>query len=99
MLLYSSLKHAQAGLVSSLAKTLAPYGVTINNLAPGVIQTERNAEALADAVYAEKVRAAIPVGFFGESEDCLGAALLLCSEAGRYITGQTLFVDGGLTIA
>ncbi|MDF3057855.1 MAG: short-chain dehydrogenase [Rariglobus sp.] len=96
MLVYSSLKHAQTGLALGLARQLAPHGVTINNLAPGVIQTDRNTAALADAAYAEKVRAAIPAGFFGESADCAGAALLLCSDAGRYITGQNLFIDGGL---
>lgn len=96
MLVYSSLKHAQTGLVLGLAKQLAPHGVTINNLAPGVIRTDRNAAALADASYAEKVRAAIPAGFFGEPADCAGVALLLCADSGRYITGQTLFVDGGL---
>lgn len=96
MLVYSSLKHAQTGLVLGLAPQLAAHGVTVNNLAPGVIQTDRNSEALADAAYAAKVRAAIPAGFPGESADCVGAALLLCSDAGRYITGQTLFVDGGL---
>ncbi len=96
MLVYSSLKHAQTGLVLGLARQFAPDGVTINNLAPGVIKTDRNTIALSDAVYAEQLRAAIPAGYFGESTDCAGAALLLCSEAGRYITGQTLFVDGGL---
>lgn len=96
MLAYSTSKHAQTGLVLGLAATLAPRGVTINNLAPGVIATDRNADALSDPDYAAKVRAAIPCGFFGEPTDCAGAALLLCSDAGRYITGQTLFVDGGL---
>lgn len=99
MLVYSSLKHAQTGLALGLAKELAPHGVTLNNLAPGVIRTDRNATALADTGYAEKVRAAIPAGFFGESADCTGAALMLCSDAGRYITGQNLFVDGGLGLA
>lgn len=96
MLIYSSLKHAQTGLMLGLARQYASAGVTINNLAPGVILTDRNADALADADYAEKVRTAIPAGFFGEPTDCVGAALLLCSDAGRYITGQNLFVDGGL---
>lgn len=96
MLVYSSLKHAQTGLVLGLASQVAPNGITANNLAPGVILTDRNSGALSDAAYAEKVRAAIPAGFFGESTDCVGAALLLCSDAGRYITGQNLFVDGGL---
>lgn len=96
MLVYSSLKHAQTGLALGLAKPLASHGVTINNLAPGVILTDRNVDALNDPAYAEKVRAAIPAGRFGETTDCVGAALLLCSEAGAYITGQNLFVDGGL---
>ena len=99
LLVYSSLKHAQTGLVLGLAGQLAPHGVTINNLAPGVIQTDRNTAALSDAAYAAKVRAAIPAGFLGESADCAGAALLLCSDAGRYITGPNLFVDGGLGLA
>ena len=96
MLVYSSLKHAQTGLMLGLARQYASVGVTINNLAPGVILTDRNADALANADYAEKVRMAIPAGYFGEVTDCAGAALLLCSDAGRYITGQNLFVDGGL---
>ena len=99
MLAYSSLKHAQTGLVLSLARQLAPHGITINNLAPGVILTDRNADALSNTDYAEKVRAAIPAGFFGEPGDCVGAALLLCSDAGRYVTGQKLFIDGGLGLA
>lgn len=99
MLVYSSLKHAQTGLALGLARQFAPHGVTINNLAPGVVLTDRNAAALTDPAYAERVRSTIPVGHFGECSDCTGAALLLCSDAGRYITGQTLFVDGGLGLA
>jgi len=99
MLPYSSLKHAQTGLALGLAKQLAPHGVTINALAPGVILTERNTDALADPGYADKVRTAIPANRFGASADCVGAALLLCSDAGAYITGQNLFIDGGLGLA
>ncbi len=99
MLPYSSLKHAQTALATGLAKPLAASGVTLNNLAPGVILTDRNNDALANPDYAAQVRAAIPARFFGESADCVGAALLLCSDAGRYITGQNLFVDGGLGLA
>lgn len=99
MLPYSSLKHAQTALALGLAKELAASGVTLNNLAPGVIATDRNAVALSNPDYAEKIRAAIPARCFGESSDCVGAALLLCSDAGRYITGQNLFVDGGLGLA
>lgn len=99
MLVYSSLKHAQTGLTFGLAKQLAPHGVTLNNLAPGVIVTDRNASALAQPDYAEKVRLSIPAHRLGESADCVGAALLLCSDAGSYITGQNLYADGGLGLA
>ncbi len=98
MAVYAASKAAQSNLVINLAKQLAPDGITVNNIAPGVIATDRNIEALADDSYAEKVRVAIPAGVFGEPQDCTGAALLLCSEAGRYITGQSIFVDGGMSL-
>lgn len=98
MLIYAASKAAQMSLVTNLAGQLAPDGVTVNNLAPGVILTDRNTDALAEPGYADKVKAAIPSGFFGEARDCVGAALLLCSGAGRYITGQNLYVDGGTSL-
>lgn len=96
MLVYAATKAAQMSLVLNLARQLAPDGITVNNLAPGVILTDRNTDALTDPDYAAQMKASIPAGFFGEPEDCAGAALLLCSEAGRYITGQKLYVDGGM---
>lgn len=98
MLVYSSSKCAQMGLVRSLAAQLASVGITVNNVAPGVIYTDRNKEALADADYAAKVRAMIPVGFYGTKEDIAGTVRLLCSEFGRYITGQSIYVDGGKSL-
>ncbi|WP_294506495.1 SDR family NAD(P)-dependent oxidoreductase [uncultured Victivallis sp.] len=94
--LYSATKSAQMSLTTNFAKTLAPHGVTVNCLVPGVILTDRNTEALKDPVYREKVRSQVPCGFFGETRDCAGAALLLASEAGRYITGIELPVTGGM---
>ncbi|WP_108660935.1 SDR family NAD(P)-dependent oxidoreductase [Acuticoccus kandeliae] len=96
MLVYAATKAAQTSMIRNLARQLAASGVTLNNLAPGVVLTERNAEALADPVYRAKVMAQIPAGHAAEAQDCVGPALLLCSEAGRYITGTTLFVDGGM---
>ena len=77
---------------------LAKAGITVNNVAPGVIYTDRNVEALSDAAYAEKVKSLIPVGFYGEPEDCAAMVRLLCSEQGRYITGQSIYVDGGKSV-
>lgn len=98
MTVYSALKGAQAVMVKSLARQFAARGVTVNNLAPGVILTDRNTQRLADPAYASEVRALIPAGSFGEPDDCRGAALLLCSDAGRYITGQCVRVDGGMSL-
>jgi NAD(P)-dependent dehydrogenase (short-subunit alcohol dehydrogenase family) len=98
MVVYAATKCAQTSMVHNLAKQFADRGVTVNNLAPGVILTDRNTGRLADETYAEKVLNAIPAGSFGEAQDCTGAALLLCSDAGRYITGQNLYVDGGMSL-
>lgn len=96
MIVYAASKSAQENMVRNLAKQLGAEGITVNNLAPGVILTDRNTEVLADETYAERVRQLIPLRSFGESADCVGAALLLCSDAGRYITGVDLLVDGGM---
>ncbi len=98
MLVYSASKAAQTNMMQSLALQLAGDGITVNNVAPGVIYTDRNVEALSDPVYAKKVTDSIPVGFYGEPKDCAGIVSLLCSEDGRYITGQNIFVDGGKSI-
>lgn len=98
MAVYASSKAAQLNLVTNLAKQLAPCGITVNNLSPGVIATPRNADALADPEYSKQVMAGIPAGFAGDAEDCAGAALLLCSNEGRYITGIDLVVDGGMKL-
>ena len=98
MLIYAASKTAQTNMVQSLSLQLAPSGITVNNVAPGVIYTDRNVEALSDEEYAKKVTSSIPVGYYGEPEDCAGIVSLLCSEEGRYITGQNIFVDGGKSV-
>ncbi len=98
MLIYSSSKGAQTNMAHSLSLQLAPYGITVNNVAPGVIYTDRNVEALSDSDYAKQVSSSIPVGFYGKPEDCAGIVKLLCSEEGRYITGQSIYVDGGKSV-
>ncbi len=95
MLVYAASKAAQTNMVQSLAVQLAPYGITVNNVAPGVIATDRNQEALSDPVYAKKVADSIPMGYYGNPDDLAGTVSLLCSEDGRYITGQSIYVDGG----
>ncbi len=96
MIAYAASKVAQVSLVKSLAPQFGPNGVTINNLAPGAILTGRNEEVLRDEQYKKNTEAKIPLGYVGEPTDCAATALLLCSDAGRYITGQDIFVDGGM---
>lgn len=98
MLVYSASKAAQTNMVVSLSLQLAKDGITVNNVAPGVIYTDRNVEALSDPAYAKKVTESIPVGFYGEPDDCAGIVSLLCSDGGRYITGQSIYVDGGKSV-
>lgn len=98
MLVYSASKAAQTNMMQSLSLQLAKDGITVNNVAPGVIYTDRNIEALSDPDYAKKVTDSIPVGFYGQPEDCAGIVSLLCSEEGRYITGQSIYVDGGKSV-
>ncbi len=96
MAVYAATKAAGENLSRNLAKQLAPYGITVNNVAPGVIATPRNEEALSDPEYSKKVMEGIPCGYAGSAEDCAGGVLLLCSEEGRYITGTDLVIDGGM---
>ena len=82
----------------ALTIQLATHYVTVNTLAPGVILTDRNTEALKNETYAQAVLDKIPLRAFGEADDLSGIVLLLCSEQGRYITGQNIYVDGGMGI-
>lgn len=96
--LYGASKAAQFKIVQNIAPQLAPYGVTVNNIAPGAIYTPRNEEALSDKDFKEKVERSIPCGFIGEPKDVSPAVLLLCSDEGRYITGTDLVIDGGMSL-
>lgn len=98
MLVYAATKCAQTSMAINLAKQLASSGITVNNLAPGVIGTDRNIPRLADENYKKLVLSKIPVNRIGEPDDCAATALLLCSEAGAYITGQSIYVDGGMSL-
>ncbi|HMO24649.1 MAG TPA: SDR family oxidoreductase [Tepidisphaeraceae bacterium] len=98
MPIYAASKAALLNLIRNLARQVATDGDTINNLAPGLIDTDRNAQALSDPVRRNQLINRIPVGYPGTPDDCCGTALLLCSDAGRYITGADFYVDGGWSL-
>jgi len=98
MAIYAATKAAQNNLVMTLCGQLAGDGITINNIAPGAIETVRNEKVLSDPEYRKMIENSIPVGFVGQTEDIAPAILLLCSEEGRYITGADIPIDGGMSI-
>lgn len=95
---YSATKCAVMKLVEVIAKDLAPFGVTVNNVSPGAIATPRNEAVLCDEQKRKAVEKNIPIGRFGTPEDCVGAVLMLCSEQGSYITGTDIIIDGGMRL-
>ncbi|MGF7218491.1 NAD(P)-dependent dehydrogenase (short-subunit alcohol dehydrogenase family) [Spirosoma lacussanchae] len=98
MIVYAGTKAAVANMVRNLALQLASQSITVNNLSPGVIETPRTDEPTPEVPEHIAQRMQIPLGEMGQPNDIAGMALLLCSEAGRYITGQTIFVDGGMSL-
>lgn len=94
--IYGALKSAQHTLVVSLARSCAADGVTVNTISPGLIATERNRWRRADAhAWSEMERRANPMGRAGMPEDVAAMALLLAGDAGRFITGADIPIDGG----
>lgn len=97
MLVYAGTKAAQLNWSWNLARQFGGQGVTVNNLAPGAILTARNRAQM--EVEGEALAQRIPTGRLGQPGDLVGAALLMCSDAGAYINGVNLYVDGGRAIA
>ncbi|HEY1679158.1 MAG TPA: glucose 1-dehydrogenase [Candidatus Sulfotelmatobacter sp.] len=84
-------------LTMSLADDWGKHGITVNCLAPGWFRTEQNKVMYEDAEWVEYLRERIPVKRPGEPRDLEGAIVFLASEASRYVTGQILLVDGGIS--
>lgn len=93
---YSASKAGIIGLTKSAAKELASRGITVNAIAPGMIETDMTAD-LADKVKDEMMKQ-IPLKRFGQAEDVANAAAFLVSDEAAYITGQVLHVDGGMVM-
>ncbi|MDE7063129.1 MAG: SDR family oxidoreductase, partial [Lachnospiraceae bacterium] len=93
---YSAAKAGVIGLTKSVARELASRGVTVNAVAPGMIETDMT-QALSDSVR-EQLIGQIPLGRAGRTEDIAAAVAFLASEEAAYITGQVIAVDGGMTM-
>lgn len=94
--LYAATKCAVMSLVRNIAREVAPFGVTVNNVSPGAIATPRNAAVYNDPAARQAVEAAIPAGRFGRPDDCAGIVAFLASDESAYVTGADLRVDGGM---
>jgi NAD(P)-dependent dehydrogenase (short-subunit alcohol dehydrogenase family) len=95
---YNMSKAAVRQMVASLAGELAPYNIRVNAVAPGSIDTEMTRACFPDAESLAATVRRIPLRSLGQPEDIAAACLFLCSSEGRYLTGQTLVVDGGWLI-
>jgi NAD(P)-dependent dehydrogenase (short-subunit alcohol dehydrogenase family) len=94
---YATSKAAIIGLTRTLALEWAGSGVTVNAICPGPFATEMNRQLLNDPAKYRDFVARIPLGRWGELHEITGAAVFLASDAASYVTGSSLFVDGGWT--
>lgn len=93
---YAAAKAGILGFTKAVARELASRGIRVNAVAPGYIQTDMT-EKIPEEIKAKLIES-IPLGFIGQPEDVAGAVLFLVSPAARYITGQTLHVNGGMVM-
>ena len=94
---YCASKGGMKLWAQTVAKELAPAGIRVVNIAPGAIATSINKDVLADPQQKHQVEAEIPLGRWGKPEEIAGAIAWLASDDADYVTGTTLFVDGGMT--
>ena len=95
---YSASKAGLCHMTAALAMELGPRGITVNALAPGYIETDLN-RAFLQGPTGARIAGRVPLGRLGQPEDLDGALLLLASDAGRFITGIVLPVDGGHVVS
>jgi gluconate 5-dehydrogenase len=94
---YAASKAGLASVARSMAAELGPFGITCNSLSPGYFETDLNAALVKDPAFNGRVTTRTALKRWGRPEEIAGMALLLASDAGSYITGQQLVVDGGFT--
>src|SRR5437762_13050689 len=90
---YAAAKMGVVGFTRSLARELAPFHVNVNVVCPGAIRTRAHDRLPKEVI--DKVRTSVPMGYVAEPEDVAGVVAFLASDDARYITGQSILIDGG----
>ena len=93
--IYGSAKAALMNLAKTAARENAPYGITVNTILPGVVETDRNVEFLKNADFTAALREEIPMHRFGSAEECADLIAFLASDHAGYITGNDISISGG----
>ncbi len=92
---YGATKSGVLGLTRSLAAEWARYGINVNAIGPGYHETDLTRPLLENKAWMEKLMPRIPIGRVGTTEDLMGAAVFLASDASNYVSGEIIYVDGG----
>lgn len=95
---YASSKAALSQMVRVLAREWAPRNILVNAIGPSMFDAGMAKQAVADPEISKQALSVIPMGRFGDAQDLAGMAITLLSAAGSYVTGQTIYVDGGRTL-
>jgi NAD(P)-dependent dehydrogenase (short-subunit alcohol dehydrogenase family) len=95
---YAATKAALIQMTKVLAMEWGQYGINVNAIGPWYFKTPLTEKLLSDEVYVNEILAVTPLKRIGELPELVGPTVFLSSDAGNYVTGQTLFVDGGMTI-
>lgn len=93
---YAAAKGGLRMLMRNASLELAPYGIRVNNIAPGAIATPINAATLADPAKVKRLQELVPLQRMGKPEEVAQVALFLASDRAAYVTGSTYYVDGGI---